>query len=145
LRFLREQLSAQYPMGLEKVILLEIHPIEVLDDAPNLHVRKSKSLGQNLQSPPLDQFLFENLTVEIYDRAIRLDGPSLYVHHLLASLEEWNFDIGMLPPLFGQDLDAKVIVFVGRVDVVIPVHLPVQNDGGRSRRQRFAGHLELIG
>jgi hypothetical protein len=51
----------------------------------------------------------------------------------------------MLSPLFGQDLDPNVIVFMRSTPIVIPVYLPVQNNGGRSRRQWLARHLDLIG
>src|SRR5271157_2028072 len=105
-------------MGVEEHVLTQIKRIEVLDDGPNLHVRESKSLRQILHSLALDQILFENFTVEVHDRAVRLDGPSLHVYNILVRLEEWNFDIGMLPPFFGQDLDAKVFVFMRGVAIV---------------------------
>ncbi len=50
----------------------------------------------------------------------------------------------MFPPFFGEDLDTKVIVFVGSVNVVVAIDLAIQDDGGGSRSVGLAGHLEFI-
>ncbi len=52
-------------MGSEKPMLTKIYCEEVLDDAPDLHIRKSEGFGQILLSPPLDQILLENFALKL--------------------------------------------------------------------------------
>jgi hypothetical protein len=44
----------------------------------------------------------------------------------------------------GENLNAKVIVFVGSMNIVVAIYLTAQDAGGRSWGLRLAGHLEFV-
>src|SRR6202035_6194674 len=58
---------------------------------------------------------------------------------------ERNLHIGVLTTLFGEDFDTEVVILVGSMFVVIAGHLEIEDDGGRSRSERLARHLEFVG
>ena len=88
-------------MRLEEQMFAQIHRVRVFENAPNLHVRQRKGLRQNLHSSSLDQFLFEDLSPIVCNRAIGSDGSSPDTHNVLALFDKCNLDVGILSPLFG--------------------------------------------
>jgi len=56
-----------------------------------------------------------------------------------------DFDIAVLTSFFGQNLDTHVVVLGCVCFAIIPVHLPIEIDRRRTRRQRLAGHSEFDG
>src|SRR5579864_4961439 len=64
--------------------------------------------------------------------------------YVFGLFEKRYLGIGVLSSFFGQNLDSDVVVLVRSVSVVIAVYLPIQDDRGRSRGERLAGHLQLF-
>src|ERR1039457_894239 len=93
----------------------------------------------------LGQILFKDFAAEVSDRTIGPDRASPYGHYVLIFFVEWNFDVGILTSFFGEDLDAYIVVFMGSVDIVIPIHLSEQDNRRRPWRHGFARHVELFG
>jgi hypothetical protein len=57
-----------------------------------------------------------------------------------------DFDVGVLPAFFGENLLPDVVVFVRDMIVaIVAVHLAIENDGGCSRSFGVARHLEVFG
>jgi hypothetical protein len=66
------------------------------------------------------------------------------MHNILIFLEERYFYVGVLSPLFGENLYPQIIVLMRGEAVVVPVNLPVEDDGRRSRSEGFLGHLQFF-
>ena len=123
----------------------QIDGVVILDDAADLNVGQSESFCQVLQSFGLGDGLVKNLSVEIDDGAVGPDGPRPDGPNVVPALEIRDFDVGVLPPFFGQYLDAEIIVLVGGAPGIVPIHLAEQNDRRRARRLRLPGHLQFFG
>ena len=57
---------------------------------------------------------------------------------------EVDFNIPILAPLLGEDLDAIVFILMRSAPGIVTLNLMVQNDGGSSRRPGLTGHLKLF-
>ena len=84
------------------------------------------------------------MPIEIDNGAVGFDSARSNVDYVLTLLEKGDFDVGVFAPLFGEDLDADVVVLMRSVPVVVAVDLAVQDDGGRSRSQGLARHLQFF-
>ena len=63
---------------------------------------------------------------------------------VVASLDERDLDIGILPAFLREDLDPDVVIFVGGLAIVVAIHLTIEDDGRGSGSERLAGHLQLF-
>ena len=106
-----------------------------------MNVGKGESLCQVSYAFRFHNGLFEDLPIEIHYGSIRFDSSRPYTCNPPTLLRERDLDVGVLTSVFGQYLDAKVIVFMGRAAVVVPVHLMKKKDGRRPRRHGLARHL----
>src|ERR1700721_1659054 len=68
--------------------------IAILDHAADLNVGHREGLGEQLDSPRLDDGLLVNGAVEVDDAAIRMNGPCLNAVNTLRRLVEGNLAIG---------------------------------------------------
>src|SRR5260370_15553736 len=125
-------------------ILFEIVGKEILDDAAHLHIRKSECLRHILKTAGLLDGLFEDFSVEFGDGAVRPDGAGAHTDDVVASLDERDLDIGILPAFLREDLDPDVVIFVGGLAVVVAIHLTIEDDRRGSGSERLAGHLQLF-
>jgi hypothetical protein len=66
------------------------------------------------------------------------------VNDVFGFLEERDLDIAVFTPLLSKNLDANVIVLVGRKTVIVAVDLAVEDDRGSSGGERFARHSEFF-
>src|SRR6202021_1076731 len=128
-RFLGEKLVAQRPVRVEDHILAKIYRVVILDDASDTNIRQSKGLCKILDllalDLPFDQILFVNFAIEVCNGTVRSNRPGMDIYDILSRLEERDFYIRILPSFFGQDLNPEVIVFMGDMLIVVPIHLPV--------------------
>ena len=75
-------------------------------------------------------------------RPVGADGAGVDAADALAVLAIGDLDVRVLAPFLGQDLDAGVDDFVGRV--VVAIHLAIQIDRRRRGRLRLARHLQVF-
>src|ERR1700682_1175746 len=103
--------------------------VAIFDDAADLHIGQGESLGKQFDGPCLNDGLLVDGTVEVYDAAVRVDGPRLNTANVFGLLIEGDLDVGKLAPFFREDLDSRVIRLDG--SIVVAVDLPVQQDRRR--------------
>jgi hypothetical protein len=112
LRFLGEQLLIQHPVGVENIrSFRKIHGVVILNDAAHLDVGHRKGLGDIFKSFGLDNGLFKDFPAEVHDGTVRPYGAGVYVGHVSHLFRERDLDVSVLAPGFGENLDAKVILF----------------------------------
>src|SRR6266446_3873217 len=140
---LGKKLLTQNPVRVEDVILVEVKGIVIFDDASDQHVREREGFRQVLQAFGLDDGFFKNLAVKVGDGAVGTDRPRLDAADFPLALEEGDLDVGILPPLFSENLDAFVVVLV-TIAAVVAVHLAVKINRRRTRSFGDAGHLQLF-
>jgi len=119
------------PEGVVDRVLVPAPSELVLDDAADSHVRQRERLHDGALAAVTIRFR-EDLPIKIDDRTVRMDSATADVLHPLRTLIEGQLDIGLRATGFGEDLDPHI--FTGHVDVVVPVHLPPQNDCARAGR-----------
>src|SRR5579863_9876085 len=120
--------------------------IAVLDDAARLNRGEGKCPRLNSETTRPEYGLVERLAVELHHRAVRLDGASSNVFHVVETFGERNFDISPFATFLGENFDAVVRVLTGRAEIaVVAVDFAIKDDRGRSWSLRLAGHLELVG
>src|SRR5271168_775333 len=117
-------------------------PVTVFNDAADLYVWQREGLRHQSDAGFLDYGFIKNGAVEIDDSAVRLDGPRFNAANVLRSTVVRNLDVRDLPSLFGKNLDTLVIRLAG--PVVVAIDLPIEVDGGSSRRLGLALHFEIF-
>ena len=69
----------------------------------------------------------------------------MYAYDIALLAVKGNFDVGVFPAFFGQDLYAEIDLFMRRPPAVVTVNLAEQNDRRSPGSFGGAGHLQFIG
>ncbi len=85
--------------------------VVILNDAANLDVGKGEGLSLIFQPPSFIDHFFENFSIKIDNRTIRVNCSCSYAGNVVKAMQKWNLDIGVISPFYCKDLDSVVILF----------------------------------
>jgi hypothetical protein len=97
---LGEKLVAEQPVRVLNVMLAQINHIRVLDNVPDLHIRKGEGLRQVFVFFVLGNGFVKYLAVEVSDGTVGTDGPGPDVDGVSLRLEVGDFHVRIVPALF---------------------------------------------
>src|SRR6185437_9113721 len=98
-------------MRVEEGILRQLFGVGILNDRSDLNVRKGEGLRHVLQTFGFDDRFVERLAFKFGHGTVWMYGSSPDVGDLVtALLVVWDFNIGVLPALFLEDLDSHEVV-----------------------------------
>src|ERR1700693_816787 len=129
MRLLRIKSALNLPAG-AKEICGNLAFVLVIDDAAGNHVRKSENLILNLDVARLEIKLIEQLPVKFHDLSVGMHGTAMNISDLKEPASVGYFYGGVILPLFGENLYAKIMLFVEIMRIfIVNDALAVKNHG----------------
>ena len=132
------QLALQRKLGVVNHVAAIRDVVAIFDDAADLHVRQREGLGDETNPADFHDDFVEGLAVERRDGAVRPDRPRLDVVDVGEKRDVRHFDVPVLLPLLGQNLDAEVVGAEGIL--IVDDLMPVEDDRRGAGREVDALH-----
>src|ERR1700733_14612088 len=99
------------PQNVVEKIGVALNSVAIFDDAAGSNVGHGESFRENFRVAGLYDQLVDGLAREINYFAVGMNCARADIFDVGETLDEWNFDVGVLLAFFGENLDAVVIRF----------------------------------